>query len=178
MGLFDKFKKRVKEKEVQREITIEENTKEALLAITQRRKRIEEMQKQEYNKINITQTNSLTNTPLDDEWDDIDDNLVKNPFDTSKSSRERKRAQRQEAIGKASKSHIMNKSTMHTTTGRQLIGKHQASFTVDFSEEEVTRGGRVVKGGPILDEILEELEIEGKKKRLKRKESLIFKTNN
>jgi fused signal recognition particle receptor len=49
---------------------------------------------------------------------------------------------------------------MHTTTGRQLIGKHQASFTVDFSEEEVTRGGRVVKGGPILDEILEELEID------------------
>ena len=49
---------------------------------------------------------------------------------------------------------------MHNAKGKKLVPHSNAKFSFDFSEEEVKRGGRIVKGGPVFDEILEELEID------------------
>ena len=47
---------------------------------------------------------------------------------------------------------------METTTGFRLVASEPATFDVDLSDSEVSRGGMIIRGGEVLDEILDVLE--------------------
>ena len=47
---------------------------------------------------------------------------------------------------------------MKTTTGFRLVPAEPTTFEVDLAETEVDRGGMIIRGGEVLDGILEELE--------------------
>jgi len=49
---------------------------------------------------------------------------------------------------------------MQSTTGRKLVAVEPATFNIDISESEVSRGGQIIKNSPVLDKILEDLEFE------------------
>jgi len=158
MGLFDKFKKRVKETQVEHEITSEDNTIEAKLAIAQRKENLKKIKQENINKEEIIHSPEI----VTEEWDEIDDKLINNPFSSQQNSKERKIANREKSIKKATNKSYKSKNigNMHNAKGKKLVPHSNAKFSFDFSEEEVKRGGRIVKGGPVLDEILEELEID------------------
>jgi len=158
MGLFDKFKKRVKETQVEHEITSEDNTIEAKLAIAQRKENLKKIKQENINKEEIIHSPEI----VTEEWDEIDDKLINNPFSSQQNSKERKIANREKSIKKATNKSYKSKNieNTHNAKGKKLVPHSNAKFSFDFSEEEVKRGGRIVKGGPVLDEILEELEID------------------
>lgn len=155
MGLFDRFKKRVKQPTTEEEITVDENSEEAALAIAEREKNLlkinSDIQKNEENE-DIFE--------IKEEWDNLENETLQNPFVSSKSSKERKKLQRDKKIKQTLTSNTKKKikDPMLTTTGRKLIKLNRPIFNIDISQEQVQRGGRVIKGGPVLDEILEELE--------------------
>jgi len=155
MGLFDRFKKRVKQPTTEEEITVDENSEEAALAIAEREKNLlkinSDIQKNE-EKEDIFE--------IKEEWDNLENETLQNPFLSSKSSKERKKLQRDKKIKQTLTSNTKKKikDPMLTTTGRKLIKLNRPIFNIDISQEQVQRGGRVIKGGPVLDEILEELE--------------------
>jgi fused signal recognition particle receptor len=97
---------------------------------------------------------------IKEEWDNLENETLQNPFLSSKSSKERKKLQRDKKIKQTLTSNTKKKikDPMLTTTGRKLIKLNRPIFNIDISQEQVQRGGRVIKGGPVLDEILEELE--------------------
>jgi len=155
MGLFDRFKKRVKQPTTEEEITADENSEEAALAIAEREKNLlkinNDIQKNEENQ-DIFETK--------EEWDNLENETLQNPFFSSKSSKQRKKLQRDKKIKQTLVSNTKKKikDPMLTTTGRKLIKLNRPIFNIDLSQEQVQRGGRVIKGGPVLEEILEELE--------------------
>ena len=154
MGLFDRFKKRVKQSSTGEEITVDENSPEAAFAIAERQKNLLKIND------NIQKEESQGNFTTQDEWDNMDHEPIQNPFLSNKSSKERKIFQREKKIKTAFNANSASKiyDPMRTTTGRELIKLDRPIFKLDFSEEQVQRGGRVIKGGPVLEEILEELE--------------------
>lgn len=156
MGLFDRFKKRVNEPRIKNEITADEDSKEAILAIAQREKNLAKIKN---NKNKILENKIETNTPAEEEWDDPENNIITNPF-SNKTSKERKKRLREEKIKKNIKTKHKRKTNnvMHSTTGRELVKTNTSKFNIDFSQDEVQRGGRIIKGGPVLEQILEELE--------------------
>ena len=156
MGLFDRFKKRVNEPRIKNEITADEDSKEAILAIAQREKNLAKIKN---NKHKNLENEIETNTPAEEEWDDPENNIITNPF-SNKTSKERKKRLREEKIKKNTKSKHKRKTNnvMHSTTGRKLVKTSTSKFNIDFSQDEVQRGGRIIKGGPVLEQILEELE--------------------
>ncbi len=154
MGLFDRFKKRVKQPSTEEEITVDENSPEAAFAIAERQKNLLKIND------NIQKEEIQDNFTTQDEWDNMDHEPIHNPFLSNKSSKERKKLQREKKIKSAFNANSAPKihDPMRTTTGRELIKLDRPIFKLDFSEEQVQRGGRVIKGGPALEEILEELE--------------------
>ena len=48
---------------------------------------------------------------------------------------------------------------MKTTTGRTLVATAK-TFEMDLSESKVNKGGQIIRGGKVLDEIIEQLEVE------------------
>ena len=154
MGLFDRFKKRVKQPSTEEEITVDENSPEAAFAIAERQKNLLKIND------NIQKEESQDNFTTQDEWDNMDHEPIQNPFLSNNSSKERKKLQREKKIKTAFNANSAPKiyDPMRTTTGRELIKLDRPIFKLDFSEEQVQRGGRVIKGGPALEEILEELE--------------------
>ena len=156
MGLFDRFKKRVNEPLIKDEITVDEDSKEAILAIAQRERNLVKIknnkQKNKENKLE-----PITST--EEERDDPENNIIANPF-SNKTSKERKKHLREEKIKKNTKLKQKSKTNdvMHSTTGRELVKTNISTFNIDFSQDEVQRGGRIIKGGPVLEQILEELE--------------------
>ena len=154
MGLFDRFKKRVKQPSTEEEITVDENSPEAAFAIAERQKNLLKIND------NIQKEESQGNFTTQDEWDNMDHEPIQNPFLSNNSSKERKKLQREKKIKTAFSANSAPKiyDPMRTTTGRELIKLDRPIFKLDFSEEQVQRGGRVIKGGPALEEILEELE--------------------
>tara|TARA_B100001142_G_scaffold90324_1_gene92085 strand:+ start:8020 stop:9306 length:1287 start_codon:yes stop_codon:yes gene_type:complete len=156
MGLFDRFKKRVNEPLIKNEITADEDSKEAILAIAQREKNLAKIKN---NKHKNLENEIETHTPAEEEWDDPENNIITNPF-SNKTSKERKKGLREEKIKKNIKSKHKRKmnNVMHSTTGRELVKTNTSKFNIDFSQDEVQRGGRIIKGGPVLEQILEELE--------------------
>lgn len=185
MGLFDRFKKRVKEvaEEVDSEaLTAVEDSEEGIAAIETSRNIEEDWEEETFEEEFEEPTPSESQ---DDDWDDWDDEEddIELPIVISKKERKRleklekqraKELKRRKAttIAKPKGSRV-DLSMMRTTTGRQLVEVKStprgSSKTADMETEAgavsidlgggiVDHGGRVIKQGKVLDDLLEELE--------------------
>ncbi|MBP72917.1 MAG: signal recognition particle-docking protein FtsY [Euryarchaeota archaeon] len=152
MGLFDRFRRKVKQTTPDEGLLVEPDSEEAKKAISE---------KLEMTKNDISPTpKAETPTPkqtADDEWDDVEPE--EDPFSDKTDRKSRKLAMREQAAKKAaSRKEKPVADPMETTTGFRLIPAEPASFDVDISDSEVNRGGMIIRGGEVLDGILEELE--------------------
>ena len=188
MGLFDRFKKRVKEvaEEVDSEaLTAAEDSAEGKLALKTSAVHEDEWEDADTEELDQTLPPIEEEKFEDDDWDDWDDEEDDIELPVQLTKRERKRLEKLEkkrqkelkrrkatlvAKPKGSK---VDLSMMRTTTGRQLVEVKAAprgsSKTADIETEAgkvsielgggiVEHGGRVIKEGKVLDELLEELE--------------------
>ncbi len=151
MGLFDRFRKKVEQADDDKTFMAEEGSELAEKAIADREAALRSMNQEDKTPEGPIETQS--------EWDEFDDEIA-DPFSIPTNSNERKRAAREKAT-KASKRpvEISKKNPMDSTTGRRLADS-VISFEIDLSEYRTSIGGMVISGGPVLDEILEELEEE------------------
>ena len=185
MGLFDRFKKRVKEvaEEIDSEaLTAVEDSEEGIAAIETSRI-IEEDWEEETLEEEVE--DPTPSESQDDDWDDWDDEEDDIELPVVVSKKERKRLEKLEkqrikelkrrkatTIAKPKGSRV-DLSMMRTTTGRQLVEVKStprgSSKTADMETEAgavsidlgggiVEQGGRVIKQGKVLDDLLEELE--------------------
>ena len=151
MGLFDRFRKKVKQADDDTTFMAEAGSEMAEKAIADREAALSR----------IAQTDETIQEPTetDSEWDEFEDEIV-DPFSTPANSKERKRAARERATQGSPQSTSDPKSNpMNSTTGRRLT-QSDMSFEIDLSDYQTNIGGMVISGGPVLDEILEELEDE------------------
>ena len=161
MGLFDRFKRQAKEAVDSKKITIEEGTVEAEEIIQKRKDlllKIENSKKEKSQK--IESNNSVNDT--DDQWDDFSADAEINPFSKEKDKKSRKLAQKTEKIERIKSEKIPENKPidrMKTTTGRTLVPTIK-NFEIDMSEATVSKGGQIIRGGAVLDEILAQLEEE------------------
>ena len=186
MGLFDRFKKRVQEvaEEVDSDaLTADADSQEGKAAI-EVSKHIEEDWEEDIEDEPIVKEPQVE--PVDDDWDDWDDeeeDEIQLPVVMSKKERKRleklekqrqKELKRRKATTVAKpKGSRVDLSMMRTTTGRQLVEVKSAprgsSKTADMETEAgavsidlgggiVEHGGRIIKEGKVLDDLLEELE--------------------
>ena len=151
MGLFDRFRKKVKQADDDKTFMTEEGSELAEKAIADREAALRSMNQADKTPEGPIETQS--------EWDEFDDEIA-DPFSTPTNPKERKRAAREQAT-KASQQpvDISKKNPMDSTTGRRLADS-DITFEIDLSEYQTSIGGMVISGGPVLDEILEELEDE------------------
>ena len=155
MGLFDRFKKRFKKTE--EEVTAEENSTEAEEALDEG-SRLKEA---------LEQSRPTPEAPApqppeaEDEWHDSE---AEDPFAKPTGRKERKKARRAASVKKAESSpeieEKVRRNPMESTTGRTLVARGPAEIEVDFGDSATKTGGRVVKGGGKLDQLLEDLEEE------------------
>jgi fused signal recognition particle receptor len=152
MGLFDRFRKKVKQVDGDSTMMSEEGSEKAKQAIANREEALRRMKKIEKPQMELPETAS--------EWDDLGDEIV-DPFSGPTSPKERKRAARDQATRKSKKPYekTTNRDPMASTTGRTLV-EADLGFQIDLSEYRASIGGMVISGGPVLDGILEELEDE------------------
>ena len=186
MGLFDRFKKRVQEvaEEVDSDaLTADADSQEGKAAI-EVSKHIEEDWDEDIEDVPIVEEPQVES--IDDDWDDWDDeeeDEIQLPVVMSKKERKRleklekqrqKELKRRKATTVAKpKGSRVDLSMMRTTTGRQLVEVKSAprgsSKTADMETEAgavsidlgggiVEHGGRIIKEGKVLDDLLEELE--------------------
>ena len=151
MGLFDRFRKKVKQADDDNTFMAEAGSEMAEKAIADREAALSR----------IAQTDETTqeSTETDSEWDEFEDEIA-DPFSTPANSKDRKRAARERATRGPPQSTTDPKSNpMNSTTGRRLT-QSDMSFEIDLSDYQTNIGGMVISGGPVLDEILEELEDE------------------
>ncbi|MBI87490.1 MAG: signal recognition particle-docking protein FtsY [Euryarchaeota archaeon] len=150
MGLFDRFRKRIEEAEEEKAITAEEGSIEAKKATNSRSRNLKK-KTSEYQE-----TASANET----EWDAFDEE-VNDPFAKPSSPKERKKAQREKSIkSQRIKPLSIVRNSMHSTTGRKLVKSGKREFEIDLGEDIRLRGGRVIKDGPVLQQLLVELEEE------------------
>ena len=151
MGLFDRFRKKVKQADDDTSFITEEGSELAEKAIAEREAALRSMNQEGKN---------LEETAVaDSEWDDFEDDIA-DPFATPTNSKDRKRAAREQSTKTTHQSEKHSKrNPMDSTTGRRLSQSDMA-FEIDLSEHRTNIGGMVISGGPVLDEILEELEDE------------------
>ena len=186
MGLFDRFKKRVQEvaEEVDSEaLTADADSQEGKAAI-EVSKHIEEDWEEDIEEEIIEEEPQVEASDDDwDDWDDEEEDEIQLP--TASSKKERKRLeklekQRQKEL-KRRKATVVAKpkgsrvdlSMMRTTTGRQLVEVKSAprgssksadmeteagAVSIDLGGGIVEHGGRIIKQGKVLDDLLEELE--------------------
>ena len=160
MGLFDRFKKKTKDAVDKNEITIEEDSAEAEEILQKREELLSAIEESKKQKSSIEDTQEHESG--EDEWDDFSEDLSKNPFSKEKDKKARKIAQQAEKIDRIKSIKTpQNKpiDRMKTTTGRVLVPVAK-EFEIDLSDAQVTKGGQIIRGGPVLDEILFELEEE------------------
>jgi len=160
MGLFDRFKKKTKDAVDKNEITIEEDSAEAEEILQKREELLSAIEESKKQKPSIEETQEHESG--EDEWDDFSEDLSKNPFSKEKDKKARKIAQQAEKIDRIKSIKTpQNKpiDRMKTTTGRVLVPVAK-EFEIDLSDAQVTKGGQIIRGGPVLDEILFELEEE------------------
>jgi len=151
MGLFDRFRKKVKQADDDTSFITEEGSELAEKAIAEREAALRSM--------NQEGKNPEETAVADSEWDDFDDDIA-DPFATPTNSKDRKRAAREQSTKTTHQSEKHSKrNPMDSTTGRRLSQSDMA-FEIDLSEYRTNIGGMVISGGPVLDEILEELEDE------------------
>ncbi len=152
MGLFDRFRKKVKQADDDTSIMVEEGSEEAEQAIADREEALK--------RLNQTADQPEETSETASEWDDFDDE-ISDPFSGPTNPKERKRAARDQATRESQKSTDtpLKRDPMDSTTGRRLV-KADPKFEIDLSEYRTSIGGMVISGGPVLDRILEELEDE------------------
>ena len=150
MGLFDRFRKRIEEAEEESGITAEEGSEEAANAT----------QSRSINLKKITSDQEETTPVGESEWDVFDEE-VSDPFEKPSSSKERKKAQREKST-KSKKGQRLSivRNLMDSTTGRKLVKSSKPEFEIDLGGDTRSRGGRVIKDGPLLQQLLTDLEEE------------------
>lgn len=160
MGLFDRFKRQTKEAVDTNKITVEEDTLEANKILQERKKLLDAIGLSKSEKINLDVHEQVIEPP-EDEWEDFSEVIEKNPFSKVKDKKSRKKALKIEAAGTKSSTILAKKpiDRMKTTTGRTLIATAK-NFEMDLSDSEVSKGGQIIRGGQVLDEIINQLEIE------------------
>ena len=161
MGLFDRFKRQAKEAVDSKKITIEEGTVEAEEIIQKRKELLSKIEKSQKLKSEKVGSNDSVND-TDDQWDDFSDEIEINPFSKEKDKKSRKIAQKTEKIERIKSEKIPENKPidrMKTTTGRTLVPTIK-NFGIDMSEATVSKGGQIIRGGAVLDEILAQLEEE------------------
>ena len=160
MGLFDRFKRQTKEAVDTNKITVEEDTLEANKIIQERKELLDAIELSKSKKINLGVNEQVIESP-EDEWEDFSEVIEKNPFSKVKDKKSRKKTQKIEAASAKSTTILANKpiDRMKTTTGRTLIATAK-NFEMDLSDSEVSKGGQIIRGGQVLDEIIDQLEIE------------------
>ena len=151
MGLFDRFRKKVKQADEDTSFMTEEGSELAEKAIAEREAALRSMSEEDK-----APEEEIEN---DSEWDDFEDDIA-DPFATPTNSKERKRVAREQATNSSQEPLKRPKTNpMDSTTGRRLA-ESDLSFEIDLSEFQTNIGGMVISGGPVLDEILEELKDE------------------
>ena len=161
MGLFDRFKRQAKEAVDSKKITIEEGTVEAEEIIQKRKELLLKIENSKKQKSQTVESNDSVND-IDDQWDDFSDDIEINPFSKEKDKKSRKLAQKTEKIERKKSEKIPENKPidrMKTTTGRTLVPTIK-NFEIDMSEAIVSKGGQIIRGGVVLDEILSQLEEE------------------
>ena len=152
MGLFDRFRRKVKETPPDEGLLAEPDSEEAQEAISEK---LELARKEDISTSKPQKTASKQTE--DDEWDDHEPES--DPFEKASDRKARKLAMREQAAKKASsRKEEALIDPMETTTGFRLVASEPATFDVDLSDSEVSRGGMIVRGGEVLDGILDELE--------------------
>ena len=149
MGLFDRFRKKVKQADDDTSIMAVDGSEEADQAIADREETLR--------RLNQAVDQPEGPSEAASEWDDLDDE-VSDPFSGPANSKERKRVARVQAT-KESQKHTdtpPKRGLMDSTTGRRLV-ESDLKFEIDLSEYHSSMGGMVISGGPVLDRILEEL---------------------
>ena len=188
MGFFDRFRKRVQEVADETdfdELTAEEGTEEAP---TPPPSDVMEDEWDELNEIEPT-TPVLPSDDDDwDDWDDEPEPLPSTTIskkERKQLEREKKRKQKEkqklakkgfdvEQVTRPDGSRV-DLHMMRSTTGRKLVEVQQAprmsggkktvetdrgvEFEIDLGGGVVDKGGRIIKQGPVFDELLEELEL-------------------
>tara|TARA_B100001758_G_scaffold141521_1_gene121875 strand:+ start:273 stop:1637 length:1365 start_codon:yes stop_codon:yes gene_type:complete len=188
MGFFDRFRKRVQEVADETdfdELTAEEGTEESP---TPPPSDVVEDEWDELNEIEPT-TPVLPSDDDDwDDWDDEPEPLPSTTIskkERKQLEREKKRKQKEkeklakkgfdvEQVTRPDGSRV-DLHMMRSTTGRKLVEVQQAprmsggkktvetdrgvEFEIDLGGGVVDKGGRIIKQGPVFDELLEELEL-------------------
>tara|TARA_B100000683_G_scaffold228015_1_gene227730 strand:+ start:29760 stop:31121 length:1362 start_codon:yes stop_codon:yes gene_type:complete len=186
MGLFDRFKKRVQEvaEDVDSDaLTADADSQEGKAAI-EVSQHIEEDWEEDIEDDPIAEEPQVETVEDDwDDWDDEEEDEIQLPVVMSKKERKRlekleKQRQKEMKRRKATtvakpKGSRVDLSMMRTTTGRQLVEVKStprgSSKTADMETEAgavsidlgggiVEHGGRIIKEGKVLDDLLEELE--------------------
>ena len=161
MGLFDRFKRQAKEAVDSKKITIEEGTVEAEEIIQKRKDLLLKIENSKKEKSQKIESNYSVND-TDDQWDDFSTDVEIKPFAKEKDKKSRKLAQKTEKIERIKSEKIPENKPidrMKTTTGRTLVPTIK-NFEIDMSEATVSKGGQIIRGGAVLDEILAQLEEE------------------
>tara|TARA_B100001248_G_scaffold66350_1_gene46583 strand:+ start:2670 stop:3923 length:1254 start_codon:yes stop_codon:yes gene_type:complete len=152
MGLFDRFRRKVKETPPDEGLLAEPDSEEAQEAISEK---LELARKEDISP--SKQQKPPPKQAEDDEWDDNEPES--DPFAKASDRKARKLAMREQAAKKASARKDEGPADpMETTTGFRLVASEPATFDVDLSDAEVSRGGMIIRGGEVLDGILDELE--------------------
>ena len=156
MGLFDRFRKRINQADEDLKITAEDGSAEAEKALQERELMVEKLRKTREQE--GPEKEGSQETEPKSEWDEFGDE-VEDPFQESGSSKEKKLAARNQALKAAEKPRQITREShsMDSTTGRRLI-QSDVKFEIDISEHQTNKGGMVIRGGPVLDLILEDLE--------------------
>ncbi len=174
MGLFDRFRKRVKE--VAEETDFDNLTIEETNNLSQEKEQITEEVEHDWEEISEIEkpSSSVIEEDFIDDWDDIGE--IKAP-EPKLSKAERKKLKRREKHPPSKPRPKGSKVDLHmyrSTTGRDLVkvktkpkgsaGKSKieletgASIEFDLGGGVVEKGGRAIKPGKELDTLLEELE--------------------
>ena len=161
MGLFDRFKRQAKEAVDSNRITVEDGTIEADKIIKKRKQLLLKIEESKKDKMQIIDS-SESIVDADEQWDNFSEEIETNPFLKDKDKKSRKIAQKMEKIErKKSQKKPEQKpiDRMKTTTGRKLVPTIK-KFDIDMSEATVNKGGQIIRGGAVLDQIITQLEEE------------------
>jgi len=160
VGLFDRFKRQAKEAVDTNKITIQEGTPEADKIVQQREELLASIQKSKEEK---TQSFDIEESEATEEqWDDFTEESPINPFSKEQDKKSRKiaqKAKKKERLKSTKTPENKPIDRMKTTTGRTLVAMAK-NFEMDVSVATVNKGGQIIRGGPVLDEIISQLEEE------------------
>ena len=174
MGLFDRFRKRVKE--VAEDTDFENLTTEKINKSKQQIEHVTDEIEQEWEEISEIEKpeSKVIQEDLDEEWDDIGEIKAPEPKLTKAERKRLKRSEKHITSKPRPKGSKVDLHMYRSTTGRDLVkvkskpkgsgGKSKikletgTSIEFDLGGGVVEKGGRAIKAGKELDTLLEELE--------------------